>query len=186
MSRGVEDFANEGLIATQLQNAGLSGAGGGGFPAYTKWKQRESADYLLVNHQESEKNCYVDKWLGRHRVAELAELFDGLLADCLETVIVGAKLSDRTWTGSLEAESDGEVYLPEDLTISPDDQSGVECHTECSKHQSTRLPRSCSLPPGSTPIHLPGIVRLSTAGRAGVSRSSDRQTGTVSQSTPTA
>ena len=44
-------------IATVLQEAGLSGAGGGGFPTYARWASIEEVDHLLVNHQESEPNC---------------------------------------------------------------------------------------------------------------------------------
>jgi Na+-translocating ferredoxin:NAD+ oxidoreductase RnfC subunit len=62
-----------------IRSAGVVGAGGAGFPAYAKWKQVDSTPYLLVNHQESEPNYWIDKWLGRDRAGELAALFEALL-----------------------------------------------------------------------------------------------------------
>ena len=125
MSSSMGDIVDRGSISDRLRKAGLSGAGGGGFPTYPKWKRVASVDALLVNHQESEKNCYMDKWIGRERASELANLFDALLAGPLELVIVGAKISDREWTRPLEEATDGEVYLPEELPVDSEAASGV-------------------------------------------------------------
>lgn len=121
----MSSVTNNGSISSQLQQAGISGAGGGGFPTYPKWRQLDSIDHLLVNHQESEANCYADKWIGRERADELADLFDFLLAGSLETVIIGAKLTDREWTEQLETVTNASVYFPEDLPLDPDNESGV-------------------------------------------------------------
>jgi Na+-translocating ferredoxin:NAD+ oxidoreductase RnfC subunit len=119
------DTITDGSISSQLRETGLSGAGGAGFPTYPKWDQLESVDSLLVNHQESDKNCYMDKWIGREHAAELAELFEGLLAGPLERVVIGAKLADREWSRPLEKETDATVYLPDELPIDPSAESGV-------------------------------------------------------------
>jgi Predicted NADH:ubiquinone oxidoreductase, subunit RnfC len=111
-------------IAETLRRAGLSGAGGGGFPTYAKWQSLDDVDHLLVNHQESEPNCYVDKWLGREHAAEFADLFDALLDTHLDSVVIGAKLINRDpWVRPLEDATDATVYLPEDLPV--DSASGV-------------------------------------------------------------
>lgn len=111
-------------LAAAVQAAGVVGAGGAGFPAHVKWDQLEAASYLLVNHQESEPNSYVDKWLARRHADRLAALFDRLQAS-LGTVIVGAKWADREWLAPLERASAATVYEPAELPLDPDAVSGV-------------------------------------------------------------
>lgn len=113
-------------IVTTLRNAGIAGAGGAGFPAHAKWQHLSSVSSLLMNHQESEPNYYIDKWLGRERADDLATFFDALLAEQLDRVVVGAKEKDRDpWLTDLEAATDGTVYGPGDLPIDPAAESGV-------------------------------------------------------------
>jgi len=113
-------------IATRLQEAGLSGAGGAGFPSYVKWNTIDEVDSLLVNHQESEPNCYVDKWIGREHAEELAALFDALLETTLDTVVIGAKQKDREpWLTPLEEATGGTVRAPDELPIDVAEESGV-------------------------------------------------------------
>ncbi|WP_299332485.1 NADH dehydrogenase subunit [Haloplanus sp.] len=112
-------------IATTIQNAGVAGAGGAGFPTHAKWQRLDDVDHLLVNHQESEPIYYMDRWLGRERADAFAALFDALLESTLETVVVTPKLKHRDWTEPLEAATDATVYRPEDLPIDADDESGV-------------------------------------------------------------
>ncbi|WP_408957117.1 NADH dehydrogenase subunit [Natrinema sp. 74] len=110
----------------RVRNAGIAGAGGAGFPSYAKWEQVASTDHLLVNHQESEPNFFVDKWLGMSRAAEFAALFDALLEDTFETVVVSAKWTDRDeYMTELEAETGGTVVSPDDLPLDADAASGV-------------------------------------------------------------
>jgi Na+-translocating ferredoxin:NAD+ oxidoreductase RnfC subunit len=113
-------------LATTIRNAGVSGAGGAGFPSFAKWDRLEEVDHLLVNHQESEPNYYLDKWLGREHADEYAALFDALLDRAFETVVVGAKAKDRDeWMRKFETATDATVYLPEELPLDPDEESGV-------------------------------------------------------------
>ncbi|WP_222913824.1 NADH dehydrogenase subunit [Natrinema sp. SYSU A 869] len=112
-------------IATTIRNAGVSGAGGAGFPTYAKWERLDEVDHLLVNHQESEPNYYIDKWLGQERADRFAELFDALLDSAFETVVVTPKHKDRVWNRELETATDATVYMPEDLPIDADEESGV-------------------------------------------------------------
>jgi hypothetical protein len=113
-------------LATTVRNAGVSGAGGAGMPSYAKWDRLDEVDYLLVNHQESEPNYYMDKWLGRERATNFASLFDALLDRAFETVVVGAKAKDRDgWMREFEAATDATVYRPSELPLDPDDESGV-------------------------------------------------------------
>jgi Na+-translocating ferredoxin:NAD+ oxidoreductase RnfC subunit len=113
-------------LAPELQRAGVSGAGGGGFPTYAKWESVDGVDYLLMNHQESEPNCYVDKYLGVEYADRLAALFEGLLESTLDAVVVGAKWKDRDpWLRPLEDATGGTVYSPEQLPLDMGEESGV-------------------------------------------------------------
>lgn len=113
-------------LSVTIRNAGIAGAGGAGFPSYAKWEHAETVDHLLVNHQESEPNFFMDKWLAREHVEEFAILFDALLDRVFETVVIGAKEKDRDrWMGELEVATDATIYLPDELPIDPDEESGV-------------------------------------------------------------
>ncbi|MFB6280607.1 MAG: NADH dehydrogenase subunit [Haloferacaceae archaeon] len=113
-------------IASTIRDAGLAGAGGAGFPTHAKWERLDDVSYLLVNHQESEPNYYMDKWLGRTRADEFAALFDALLGPAVDAVVVGTKASYRErWTGALEAATDATVHRPGDLPIDPDADARV-------------------------------------------------------------
>jgi Na+-translocating ferredoxin:NAD+ oxidoreductase RnfC subunit len=79
-----------------------------------------------MNHQESEPNYFIDKWLAKRYAREFATLFDVLLEQAFETVVVGAKWKDRDeYMAALEAETSGTVVPPEDLPIDLADVSGV-------------------------------------------------------------
>ena len=120
------DQTTESEVPVTIKHAGVAGAGGAGFPTHAKWERLEDVDHLLVNHQESEPNYFMDKWLGQAYADELATLFDVFLDDLLETVVIGAKAKDReAWMGALESVTDGTVYMPEDLPIDPSTESGV-------------------------------------------------------------
>lgn len=121
MSEGELDLSTSPQeIAHTLRQKGVSGAGGGGFPTYVKWDSLRECDYLLVNHQESEPNCYIDKWVGYEYSTELADLFDELVSTHLDTVVVSAKRKQRErWLQPLENATDARVYLPEELPVDP-------------------------------------------------------------------
>ncbi|MFC4436832.1 MULTISPECIES: NADH dehydrogenase subunit [Natrialbaceae] len=118
-------------FAVTLRNAGVAGAGGAGFPSYAKWEHLESVDSLLVNHQESEPNYYMDKWLGRERADELAALFDGLLDHAFDRIVIGAKWTDRQeWVRDLERAIDATVYEPDELPIDESERGVIVAYTE--------------------------------------------------------
>ena len=113
-------------IATTLRHAGVAGAGGAGFPTCAKWDRLAEVDYLLVNHQESEPNYYIDKWLGREHPERFGRLFEALLGDAFECIVVAPKLKDRDpWVRPLERTLDPTVYEPDELPIDPERESGI-------------------------------------------------------------
>ncbi len=85
----------------QVQQAGVVGAGGAGFPTHVKLKARVGT--LLINAAECEPLLYVDQ----HLLAQESEaLFQAILL-CLEKmqlerVIIGAKEKARKFLGPLE------------------------------------------------------------------------------------
>jgi len=113
-------------LAPTFQRAGLSGAGGGGFPTYAKWQRIDGIHSLLMNQQESEPNCYVDKWLCEEHTEDFAALFDALLESTLERIVVSAKAVNREpWLRSLEEVTGGTVYHPADLPVDISTESGL-------------------------------------------------------------
>ncbi|MHC3437601.1 NADH dehydrogenase subunit [Natrialbaceae archaeon A-gly3] len=111
----------------RIRAAGVAGAGGAGFPSYAKWDDLEGVDSLLVNHQESEPNYFIDKWLGETKAQTLATLFDVLLKqEVVDRIVISAKWKDREkYMHALEAETDGTVILPDELPIDRDEYEGV-------------------------------------------------------------
>ncbi len=113
-------------IAEVIQRAGVSGAGGAGFPSYAKWERLDDVDHLMVNHQESEPNYYIDKWLGKSHPEVYADTFEVLLEEAIQTVVVCTKEKHRAeWMSPLEETAPGEIYLPDDLPVDADEESGV-------------------------------------------------------------
>ncbi|WP_436902469.1 NADH dehydrogenase subunit [Halovenus halobia] len=113
-----------GLVAT-IRDAGVAGAGGAGFPTYSKWDRIDEVDALLVNHQESEPNYFIDKWLGREHATAFASLFEFLLKELLDVVVVSAKDKDRDHLRALERLTGGTVYTPGQLPVDQTTESGV-------------------------------------------------------------
>ncbi|ADB60078.1 Respiratory-chain NADH dehydrogenase domain 51 kDa subunit [Haloterrigena turkmenica DSM 5511] len=109
-----------------IRAAGVAGAGGAGFPSYAKWTDLDAVDSLLVNHQESEPNYYIDKWLGKTRAETFAALFDALLERAFDRIVVSAKWKDRDeYVRDLETETGGTVIPPAELPLDRDEESGV-------------------------------------------------------------
>ena len=112
------------LVAT-IRDAGVAGAGGAGFPTYSKWERTDEVDALLMNHQESEPNYFIDKWLGREHATAFASLFEFLLDEVLDVVVVSAKYKDRDHLRALERLTEGVVYSPDQLPVDHTEESGV-------------------------------------------------------------
>lgn len=113
-------------LPAKIREAGVAGAGGAGFPSYAKWDRTDDVDQLLINHQESEPNYFIDKWIGKEHADELAALFEGLLENVFDTIVVAAKKKDRNeWVSDLEEAVDGTVIMPSELPVDFSNHSGV-------------------------------------------------------------
>lgn len=104
-------------IEKKTQKYGVVGAGGGGFPAYAKWARSDEIDYLMVNHQESEPNCAVDKWTMRNHSEKFADLFSHLTDNILKKIVISAKQKDREWLQPLIDKTDATVFHKDELPI---------------------------------------------------------------------
>ena len=76
-----------------LKDAGITGAGGAGFPTWVKYEAPQPT--LLVNAQESEPGYFIDKWLHVEKAAELLDLLAWMRGWGVTRCVVGAKLKDR-------------------------------------------------------------------------------------------
>ncbi len=113
-------------IAESVRNAGISGAGGAGFPSYVKWEALDDVQYLMVNHQESEPNFYGDKWLLQNRAEKLAPFLEVLSERFVDTIVIGAKAKDRNvWMTEFEATTNATTYGPDELPIDVERESGI-------------------------------------------------------------
>jgi electron transport complex protein RnfC len=98
-----------------MRQAGIVGAGGGGFPTYFKWKNPQPN--LIVNCTESEPGYWADKMLHREYFDEFVELFDVMKTIFgIENVIMGVHFKDEEWFSRYKESANGlyEVSLVPD------------------------------------------------------------------------
>ena len=79
-----------------MRQAGIVGAGGGGFPTYFKWKNPQPS--LIVNCTESEPGYWGDKMLHQEYYDEFLELFEAMkVVFGIEKIILGVHFKDEEW-----------------------------------------------------------------------------------------
>lgn len=102
-----------------------------GFPSYMKWTNLDEVDFLLVNHRESEPNCYSGKWLAREHANFLAAGLNSLLDASFEAVVIGtkARYCDDGWMEELKAVTDATAYGPADLPVDVNQESVIVAST---------------------------------------------------------
>ncbi len=129
-------------ISQTIRSAGIAGAGGAGFPSYAKWSDLEKIQYLLVNLQESEPILYSDKWLVKENPESFKKLFKLLLNLVFDVVVIGTKEKYRkNWLKHLENVTDSSIYLPDDLPLDVESETGVTiAYTEDVYQHSEELP----------------------------------------------
>ncbi len=94
-------------LADIIRTAGISGAGGAGFPTYPKYDA--PLNVHVTNAQESEPGYRCDKWLHEAHPDTFAALYAFLLEWGVEKVLFGAKLKDRSCFQALEDATGGTV-----------------------------------------------------------------------------
>ena len=137
-----------------MRQAGIVGAGGGGFPTYFKWKNPQPN--LIVNCTESEPGYWADKMVHREYFDEFLELFDAMKTIFeIEHVIMGVHFKDEEWFSPYKEQANG-LYS---VSLVPDKYSMVEEKTLIknifNEDKEKWVPRRVEMPDGNKRPGLP-------------------------------
>jgi len=139
-----------------MRQAGIVGAGGGGFPTYFKYKNPQPM--LIVNATESEPGYWADKMIHREYFDEFLQVYEGMKAIFgIEQISMGVHEKDREWFAEYQEHADS-LY---DVRYVPDKYSLGEEKTLIKHATDTKVPRRVELPDGSKRPGLPldaGII----------------------------
>ena len=136
-----------------MRQAGIVGAGGGGFPTYFKYKS--PLPHLLVNATESEPGYWGDKLLHKEYLEEFLQVFEALKAIFgFEQISLGVHEKDREWFAAYAEHADG-VY---DIRYVPNTYALGEEKTLIKHATETRVPRFVDTPDGKRRPGMPPDV----------------------------
>ena len=132
-----------------MRQAGIVGAGGGGFPTYFKYKAPQP--HLIVNATESEPGYWGDKLVQKEYLEEFLQLFEAMKAIFgLEQISLGVHEKDREWFADYAEHANG-VF---DIRYVPNTYALGEEKTLVKHATETRVPRFVDTPDG---IRRPGM-----------------------------
>jgi electron transport complex protein RnfC len=137
-----------------MRQAGIVGAGGGGFPTYFKYKNPQPN--LIVNCTESEPGYWADKMVHREYFDEFLELLEAMKEIFgIENVILGVHFKDEEWFSRYKENADG-LY---EVSLVPDKYSMGEEKTLIKNifndNKEKWVPRRVELPDGNKRPGLP-------------------------------
>ena len=133
-----------------MRQAGIVGAGGGGFPTYFKYKS--PLPHLLVNATESEPGYWGDKLLHKERLEEFLQLFDAMKSIFgFEQISLCVHEKDREWFADYQEHADDGVY---DVRYVPNTYALGEEKTLVKHATDVRVPRFLDTPDG---MRRPGM-----------------------------
>jgi electron transport complex protein RnfC len=139
-----------------MRQAGIVGAGGGGFPTYFKYKSPQPL--LIVNATESEPGYWADKVVHREYFDEFLEVYEAVKAIFgIEQIIMGVHQKDREWFADYAKHADG-LY---EMRYVPDKYALGEEKTLIKHATDKKVPRRVDMPDGSRRPGLPldvGII----------------------------
>ena len=102
-----------------MRQAGVVGAGGGGFPTYFKYKNPQPR--LIVNCTESEPGYWADKVVHRDYFEEFLELYEAMKEVFgIEQIIMGVHFKDEEWFSRYDEHSDGlyeVIHVPDKYSM---------------------------------------------------------------------
>jgi Na+-translocating ferredoxin:NAD+ oxidoreductase subunit C len=137
-----------------MRQAGIVGAGGGGFPTYFKWKNPQPN--LIVNCTESEPGYWADKVLHREYFDEFLTLFDAMKTIFgIEKVIMGVHFKDEEWFSRYDENTDGlyeVVHVPDKYSMGEEKTLIKNIFNE---DKGKWVPRRVELPDGNKRPGLP-------------------------------
>ena len=140
-----------------MRQAGILGAGGGGFPTYFKYKDPQP--HLIVNANESEPGYWADKVLHKEYLDEFLSVYEALKAIFgFEQVTMCVHEKDREWYADYAEHADEGVY---DVRCIPDKYALGEETALIKQITDTKVPRKVKTPDGSERPGMPldvGII----------------------------
>jgi Na+-translocating ferredoxin:NAD+ oxidoreductase subunit C len=137
-----------------MRQAGIVGAGGGGFPTYFKYKKPQP--HLIVNATESEPGYWGDKLLHKEYLEEFLQVFEAMNAIFeFEQISLGVHEKDREWFADYAEHAADGVY---DIRYVPNTYALGEEKTLVKHSTDTRVPRFVDNPDGSRRPGMPPDV----------------------------
>lgn len=139
-----------------MRQAGIVGAGGGGFPTYFKYKR--PLPHLIVNATESEPGYWGDKLLHKIYLQEFLQLFEAMKAIFeFEQISLGIHEKDREWYADYEEYVGDGVY---DIRYVPDTYALGEEKTLVKHSTDKRVPLFTNNPDGTRRPGMPPDVGI--------------------------
>ena len=133
-----------------MRQAGIVGAGGGGFPTYFKYKSPQP--HLIVNATESEPGYWGDKLLHKEHLDEFLQVFEAMKTIFgFEQVSLGVHEKDREWFAPYQEHASDGVF---DVRYVPNTYALGEEKTLIKHSTDTRVPRFVDTPDG---MRRPGM-----------------------------
>jgi len=137
-----------------MRQAGIVGAGGGGFPTYFKYKRPQP--HLIVNAAESEPGYWGDKLVHKEHLEEFLLLFEAMKAIFgFEQISMGVHNKDREWFAEYQEHAGDGIY---DMRYVPDTYALGEEKTLIKHSTDTRVPRFVDTPDGKRRPGMPPDV----------------------------
>src|SRR5918912_1945365 len=139
-----------------MRQAGIVGAGGGGFPTYIKYKSPQP--HLIVNATESEPGYQADKLIHKEYLDEFLQLYEAMRAIFgFERISMGVHEKDREWFADYAEHADDGIY---DIRYVPNTYALGEEKTLVKHATDTRVPRFVDNPDGSRRPGMPPDVGI--------------------------
>ena len=137
-----------------MRQAGVVGAGGGGFPTYFKYKRPQP--HLIVNATESEPGYWGDKLLHSEYLEEFLQVFEAMKSIFeFEQVSLGVHEKDREWFAPYADHAEDGVF---DVRYVPNTYALGEEKTLVKHATETRVPRFVDNPDGTRRPGMPPDV----------------------------
>src|SRR5919199_6256859 len=140
-----------------IRQAGIIGAGGGGFPTYVKYKAPQP--HLIVNATESEPGYQADKLMHTEYLNEFLQLYEALKAIFgFEQVSMCVHEKDREWFADYQEHADDGLY---DMRYVPNTYSSGQEKILIHHATDTEVPWRVDTPDGNRRPGMPpdaGII----------------------------
>ncbi len=137
-----------------MRQAGIVGAGGGGFPTYFKYMKPQP--HLIVNATESEPGYWGDKLLHKEYLEEFLQVFEAMKTIFgFEQISLAVHEKDREWFAEYQDHASDGVY---DVRYVPNTYALGEEKTLVKHSTESRVPRFVNNPDGTRRPGMPPDV----------------------------